>query len=89
MGNTPAYHPALAPFQVTLITFDGHRFDYQGTCVYQLVAVCTQKPGLVPFKVTVQKCGLHEDCHLRRLPHHQQGLPLQDPGECYWIGTDV
>ncbi|KAM9724184.1 IgGFc-binding protein isoform 1-T1 [Menidia menidia] len=35
-------------------TFDGRRYDFQGTCVYQLVGLCAKQAGLVPFNVTVQ-----------------------------------
>uniref|UniRef100_A0A4W3GPY7 IgGFc-binding protein-like n=1 Tax=Callorhinchus milii TaxID=7868 RepID=A0A4W3GPY7_CALMI len=36
------------------ISFDGGRFDFQGTCVYQLAALCYNDPNLIPFKVDVQ-----------------------------------
>uniref|UniRef100_A0A673K3U4 VWFD domain-containing protein n=1 Tax=Sinocyclocheilus rhinocerous TaxID=307959 RepID=A0A673K3U4_9TELE len=35
-------------------TFDGLHFDFQGTCVNQLAALCIDKDGLVPFNVTIQ-----------------------------------
>lgn len=36
------------------VTFDKKKFDFQGTCVYQLVALCSKNPELVPFEVLVQ-----------------------------------
>ncbi|XP_041082394.1 IgGFc-binding protein [Polyodon spathula] len=36
------------------LTFDGQRFDFMGTCVYQLVGVCSTDPSLIPFDVQVQ-----------------------------------
>lgn len=35
-------------------SFDGKYFDYQGTCVYQMVGLCSENPDLVPFQVFVQ-----------------------------------
>uniref|UniRef100_A0A9J8AAS9 VWFD domain-containing protein n=1 Tax=Cyprinus carpio carpio TaxID=630221 RepID=A0A9J8AAS9_CYPCA len=35
-------------------TFDGFHFDFQGTCVYQLAALCIDNTSLVPFNVTVK-----------------------------------
>ncbi|XP_074991089.1 IgGFc-binding protein [Calonectris borealis] len=35
-------------------TFDGRRYDFMGTCVYQLAALCSDDPTLVPFTVTVE-----------------------------------
>ncbi|NWW84807.1 FCGBP protein, partial [Rhynochetos jubatus] len=35
-------------------TFDGRRFDFMGTCIYQLAALCSNDPTLVPFNVTVE-----------------------------------
>ncbi|CAH2318271.1 c-binding -like [Pelobates cultripes] len=36
------------------ITFDGNKFDFMGTCIYQLVKVTSTDPSLTPFTVTVQ-----------------------------------
>lgn len=35
-------------------TFDGLKYDFQGTCIYQFAALCSQNPSLVPFTVKVE-----------------------------------
>ncbi|XP_075139529.1 IgGFc-binding protein-like [Leptodactylus fuscus] len=35
-------------------TFDGKRYDFMGTCIYQLVGVTSTNPSVPHFKVTVQ-----------------------------------
>ncbi|KAL8220189.1 UNVERIFIED_CONTAM: hypothetical protein K2H54_040286 [Gekko kuhli] len=35
-------------------SFDGKKFDFMGTCIYQMAAVCSKDPALTPFLVTVQ-----------------------------------
>ncbi|XP_069057921.1 IgGFc-binding protein-like [Pleurodeles waltl] len=35
-------------------TFDGYRYDFMGTCVYQLVGLVSKDPALTAFTVTVQ-----------------------------------
>ncbi|KAM4652646.1 IgGFc-binding protein-like [Discoglossus pictus] len=37
-----------------LITFDGVKYDFQGTCVYQFAGLCKKIEGLVDFQVNVQ-----------------------------------
>ncbi|XP_070691021.1 IgGFc-binding protein-like [Pempheris klunzingeri] len=35
-------------------TFDGHKFDFQGNCVYKLASVCRDAEGLRPFEVNLE-----------------------------------
>ncbi|XP_061453700.1 IgGFc-binding protein-like [Rhineura floridana] len=35
-------------------TFDGKNYEFKGTCIYQLVAVCSTDSTLIPFNISVQ-----------------------------------
>ncbi|XP_048357601.1 IgGFc-binding protein-like [Sphaerodactylus townsendi] len=35
-------------------TFDGKRYDFTGTCIYQAVGLCSKESGLTPFTITIQ-----------------------------------
>ncbi|KAF7242406.1 IgGFc-binding protein [Varanus komodoensis] len=35
-------------------TFDGKKFDFMGTCIYQLAGTCSDNPNLTPFSVMVE-----------------------------------
>ncbi|XP_070620019.1 IgGFc-binding protein-like isoform X1 [Erythrolamprus reginae] len=36
------------------ITFDGQKYDFTGTCLYQLVGLCAKDPALTPFAIRIQ-----------------------------------
>lgn len=48
------YATCLASSGSNYQTFDGQRYNFQGTCVYQMAGVCSKKADLVPFDVLVQ-----------------------------------
>uniref|UniRef100_A0A674IZE5 VWFD domain-containing protein n=1 Tax=Terrapene triunguis TaxID=2587831 RepID=A0A674IZE5_9SAUR len=35
-------------------TFDGKKYDFMGTCIYQFAALCSEDPTLTPFNVKVE-----------------------------------
>ncbi|XP_044847393.1 IgGFc-binding protein-like [Mauremys mutica] len=35
-------------------TFDGKKYDFMGTCIYQLAGVCSEDPTLTPFNIKVE-----------------------------------
>ncbi|KAI1901487.1 hypothetical protein AGOR_G00034940 [Albula goreensis] len=39
-------------------TFDGYRYNFQGTCVYQMASVCSKDKSLEPFDILVQNVPL-------------------------------
>ncbi|KAM4703005.1 IgGFc-binding protein-like [Rhinophrynus dorsalis] len=54
-GCYPAnYSICVASGDPHFTTFDGKKFDFMGTCIYQLVSVCSSDPSLTPFQVNLQ-----------------------------------
>ncbi|KAJ8386465.1 hypothetical protein AAFF_G00169350 [Aldrovandia affinis] len=41
------------------LTFDGQKYDFQGTCLYEMAGVCSKDPRLVLFDVMVQNVPLN------------------------------
>uniref|UniRef100_A0A8C4YAJ1 IgGFc-binding protein n=1 Tax=Gopherus evgoodei TaxID=1825980 RepID=A0A8C4YAJ1_9SAUR len=48
------YASCIASGDPHYTSFDGHRFDFQGSCLYQLAGRCQEREELVDFQVLVQ-----------------------------------
>ncbi|XP_020671291.3 IgGFc-binding protein [Pogona vitticeps] len=48
------YSTCIASGDPHYLTFDGKKYDFMGSCVYQMAGVCIEHPNLTPFLVTVE-----------------------------------
>ncbi|XP_044291194.1 IgGFc-binding protein [Varanus komodoensis] len=49
-----SYATCSASGDLHYTSFDGRRYDFMGTCIYQLVGLCSDDPTLKPFTINVE-----------------------------------
>ncbi|XP_030398777.1 IgGFc-binding protein-like [Gopherus evgoodei] len=49
-----SYSTCMASGDPHYTTFDGKKYDFMGTCIYQLAGVCSKDPTLTPFNIKVE-----------------------------------
>ncbi|KAG8143307.1 hypothetical protein E2320_000562 [Naja naja] len=52
--HATTYSTCIAAGDLHYVSFDGTKYDFVGSCVYQMVGVCSKNPALTPFLVTVE-----------------------------------
>ncbi|ETE64498.1 IgGFc-binding protein, partial [Ophiophagus hannah] len=52
--HATTYSTCIASGDLHYLSFDGTKYNFVGSCVYQMVGVCSKNPALTPFLVTVE-----------------------------------
>ncbi|XP_042296350.1 IgGFc-binding protein-like [Sceloporus undulatus] len=52
--QAPKHYTCIASGDPHYSTFDGKKYDFMGTCIYQMAGVCSKDPNLIPFLVSVE-----------------------------------